>query len=76
MLLAGGRTLSSGPVEQVLTSENVSACFDHPVLITRSLRRWGAQAQPAGHAELPEWAPDDRSAPELGRPTRQGPLTR
>lgn len=76
MLLAGGRTLAAGPVDQVLTSENVSACFDHPVLITRSLRRWGAQAQPVGHAELPDWAPDGGTAPELGGPSRPGPTHR
>jgi iron complex transport system ATP-binding protein len=76
MLLAGGRTLSAGPVDTVLTSENVSACFDHPVLITRSLRRWGAQAQPAGHAELPDWQPDKLAAPDLGRPHRPDPTHR
>jgi iron complex transport system ATP-binding protein len=59
LLLKDGRTLSAGPVEAVLTSANVSACFDHPVLITRSLRRWTAQAQPAEHAVLPDWQPDE-----------------
>ena len=76
MLLAGGATLSSGPVDTVLTSENVSACFDHPVLITRSLRRWGAQAQPAGHTELPDWQADQLAAPDLGRPHRPNPMHR
>ena len=63
MLLAHGRTLASGPVDEVLTSENVSAAFEHPVLITRSLRRWSAQAQPVGRAELPAWADPDDTAP-------------
>jgi iron complex transport system ATP-binding protein len=59
MLLRQGTAVHQGPVDDVLTSDNVSACFDHPVLITRSLRRWSAQAQPAAQAELPAWSPDE-----------------
>ncbi|QIS20771.1 ABC transporter ATP-binding protein [Nocardia terpenica] len=40
LLLRAGRTIASGPIEQVLTSENVSTCFDHPVRLTRTDGRW------------------------------------
>ncbi|MEG8179579.1 ATP-binding cassette domain-containing protein [Nocardia terpenica] len=40
MLLRAGRTIATGPIEQVLTSENVSTCFDHPVRLTRTDGRW------------------------------------
>ncbi|WP_051343271.1 ABC transporter ATP-binding protein [Pseudonocardia spinosispora] len=59
MLLRHGEAIHAGPVDDVLTSENVSACFEHPVLIKRSLRRWTAQAQPVDHADLPDWQADD-----------------
>jgi iron complex transport system ATP-binding protein len=63
MLLAGGVAIRSGPVDEVLTSEHVSACFDHPVLIKRSHRRWTAQAQPVRAATLPTWQPDEPNLP-------------
>ncbi|MEV4570748.1 ATP-binding cassette domain-containing protein [Nonomuraea sp. NPDC049419] len=45
MLLRDGRCLASGPVADVLTSELVSACFDHPVRLVRSDDgRWAARA--------------------------------
>ncbi|ATL68511.1 ABC transporter ATP-binding protein [Nocardia terpenica] len=40
MLLRAGRTIATGPIEQVLTSENVSTCFDHPIRLTRTDGRW------------------------------------
>ncbi|GAA5146284.1 ATP-binding cassette domain-containing protein [Pseudonocardia eucalypti] len=58
MLLRGGRTLSSGPVADVLTSSLVSTCFDHPVLIKHSLNRWTAQAAPIPETDLPTYTPD------------------
>ncbi|MFI1068492.1 ABC transporter ATP-binding protein [Streptomyces puniciscabiei] len=39
-LLRDGRCLAAGPVDTVLTSEQVSACFDHPVQLSRSGGRW------------------------------------
>ncbi|MEV8633753.1 ATP-binding cassette domain-containing protein [Streptosporangium sp. NPDC051023] len=44
MLLRRGRCLASGPVADVLTTGRISACFDHPVRITRSDGRWSAKA--------------------------------
>ncbi|GAB2925388.1 ABC transporter ATP-binding protein [Nonomuraea fastidiosa] len=45
MLLRDGRCLASGPVGDVLTSELVSACFDHPVRLVRGDDgRWAARA--------------------------------
>ncbi|MGW3349710.1 ABC transporter ATP-binding protein [Nonomuraea rubra] len=47
MLLRDGRCLAGGPVAGVLTSELVSACFDHPVRLVRSDDgRWAARAEP------------------------------
>jgi len=43
-LLRGGRLVAAGPVDAVLTTELVSACFDHPIRITRDTGRWHARA--------------------------------
>jgi iron complex transport system ATP-binding protein len=42
LLLRGGRILAAGTVGDVLTSELASACFDHPIAITRQAGRWAA----------------------------------
>ncbi len=44
-LMRTGRLVASGPVDDVLTDEAVSACFDHPVHVERDARgRWRATA--------------------------------
>lgn len=43
-LLRGGRLVAAGPVDDVLTTELVSACFDHPIRIIRDGGRWHARA--------------------------------
>ncbi|MFT4186951.1 MAG: ATP-binding cassette domain-containing protein [Aeromicrobium sp.] len=44
-LLSGGRLVAAGPVEEVLTDGPVSACFDHPITVTRTPDgRWHAAA--------------------------------
>ncbi|CAL9387003.1 putative ABC transporter ATP-binding protein YlmA [Streptomyces sp. enrichment culture] len=49
MLLRDGRCLASGPADDVLTSDRVSECFDHPVRLTRVDGRWSVRAgHPAG----------------------------
>ncbi|MFA1551241.1 hypothetical protein [Actinomadura chokoriensis] len=47
LLLREGRVLASGPADEVLTTELVSACFDHPISIDRRNGRWSATAGPA-----------------------------
>ncbi|MEV6227538.1 ATP-binding cassette domain-containing protein [Saccharopolyspora shandongensis] len=44
MLLREGRCLAAGEVADVLTTDEVSKCFDHPVRITRTDGRWHARA--------------------------------
>ena len=44
MLLRAGEVTASGPVAQTLTSEEISACFDHPVSVRRHDGRWSATA--------------------------------
>ncbi|WP_405014983.1 ABC transporter ATP-binding protein [Kitasatospora sp. NBC_01539] len=45
-LLRAGRVLSSGPVDDVLTSRRVSECFDHPLALSRTARgRWHVEAE-------------------------------
>ncbi|MEU0570169.1 ATP-binding cassette domain-containing protein [Nonomuraea sp. NPDC005983] len=44
LLLREGECMASGPVDEVLTTDQVSKCFDHPVLITRAGGRWSARA--------------------------------
>jgi iron complex transport system ATP-binding protein len=42
LLLRAGRILAAGAVGDVLTSELASACFGHPVAISRQAGRWAA----------------------------------
>ncbi|MEV0322424.1 ABC transporter ATP-binding protein [Streptomyces sp. NPDC050658] len=44
LLLRDGRTLASGAVDDVLTSDQVSKCFDHPVRLERREGRWSVRA--------------------------------
>jgi iron complex transport system ATP-binding protein len=44
LLLRGGRMLAAGPAAGVLTTELASACFGHPIAITRHAGRWAAVA--------------------------------
>lgn len=47
LLLAPGRASAAGPADEVLTTEAVSRCFDHPVHVERRHGRWRASAAPA-----------------------------
>lgn len=42
MLLRGGRATAAGPVDEVLTSDAVSAAFEHPIRVERRAGRWSA----------------------------------
>lgn len=42
MLLRDGRVHVRGPIDEVMTSENVSSCFDVPVEVNRRNGRWSA----------------------------------
>ncbi len=44
LLIADGRVLAAGPADEVLTSANVSSCFDHPLTVTRDAGRWVARS--------------------------------
>lgn len=44
LLLRDGRVIAQGEAADVLTSEAISACFDHPITLARSNGRWFAQA--------------------------------
>ncbi len=46
VLLRDGRIVAQGAVDDVITSDNVSTTFDHPVRITRADGRWQARAMP------------------------------
>ncbi|OON79623.1 ABC transporter ATP-binding protein [Streptomyces tsukubensis] len=47
LLLRAGRALASGPVDEVLTSDRISECFDHPVRLDRRDGRWSVRARRA-----------------------------
>ncbi|TYL45001.1 ATP-binding cassette domain-containing protein [Nocardioides sp. BGMRC 2183] len=44
-LLRKGRLVASGPVGEVLTSDRVTECFDHPIEIEKRRGRWYATAR-------------------------------
>ncbi|MFH8803812.1 ABC transporter ATP-binding protein [Streptomyces sp. NPDC017936] len=49
MLLRDGRRLASGPADEVLTSDQISKCFDHPMRLTCIDGRWNVRAdRPVG----------------------------
>lgn len=45
ILIADGRTVASGPACEVVTTENVTAAFDHPVVVGFDEGRWTARAK-------------------------------
>jgi iron complex transport system ATP-binding protein len=51
MLLREGQCVATGPADEVLTTDQVSKCFDHPVRITRTDGRWAARAERITPAE-------------------------
>ena len=48
MLVKHGRLHASGPVREVLTTDRVSECFDHPIEIEHRAGRWQARARKVG----------------------------
>ena len=44
LLMAHGRVVAHGPVDEVLTTERVSQAFAHPIEVERVGRRWAARA--------------------------------
>ncbi|MFE7797370.1 ABC transporter ATP-binding protein [Nocardia sp. NPDC057440] len=56
LLIADGRTVADGPAIDTVTTDNVSAAFDHPVAVTYHHGRWTARA---AHRTGPWAAPTD-----------------
>ncbi len=52
MLLRDGRCLASGPADDVLTSDQLSTCFDHPIRLTRTDGRWSVRTRRPADAPL------------------------
>ena len=44
LLIADGRGVAQGPARSVITSENVSEAFDHPIRVSYDDGRWAARA--------------------------------
>ncbi|MGW6376028.1 hypothetical protein ACWFRB_08180 [Rhodococcus sp. NPDC055112] len=44
ILIRRGRVLAQGPIGEVLTSAEVSACFEHSIEISTHRGRWAARA--------------------------------
>lgn len=44
LIIKHGRIVASGPVEEAVTTETISAAFDHPIRVTRDDGRWNARA--------------------------------
>lgn len=63
MLLRDGQCLASGAVDEVVTTDHITKCFDHPVHITRTDGRWTARTVRSPHP-----APDALTAPGSGPP--------
>ena len=63
-LISDGRLTAAGPIAEVLTSEQVSAAFDHPIEVGFADRRWSARAVRSGAA--PRTTSAGRTAAALG----------
>ncbi|MCI0158442.1 ATP-binding cassette domain-containing protein [Leifsonia shinshuensis] len=44
LLLSHGRIVASGPIEAAVTTETVTAAFEHPIRVERADGRWSARA--------------------------------
>ncbi|AYJ49498.1 ABC transporter ATP-binding protein [Rhodococcus sp. P1Y] len=44
VLIRDGKITAHGVVEEVITTKNISECFDHPIVIDRRNGRWAATA--------------------------------
>lgn len=51
LLIAHGRVAANGFADEVVTSEQISAAFEHPIDVSRVGGRWSARARPRGRAE-------------------------
>lgn len=47
LLIAEGQVVATGPVDQTVTTANVSRAFDHPISVDRHDGRWSARAERA-----------------------------
>ncbi len=45
LLLKAGQVAAAGPLDDVITEEQLSACFDLPLMLTRDAHRWSARAR-------------------------------
>lgn len=45
VLLREGRVMASGPVDEVLTGDQVGTCFDHPIRLSRVDGRWSVRTR-------------------------------
>lgn len=63
-LISDGRLTAAGPIAEVLTSEQVSAAFAHPIEVGFADRRWSARAVRSGAA--PRTTGAGRTAAALG----------
>ncbi|MFI6284092.1 ABC transporter ATP-binding protein [Streptomyces sp. NPDC051018] len=70
VLVAGGRILAAGPAAEVLTGEQVSACFSFPIDIEHSGGRWLARAGSRATGLRGDAAPAPPAPPE----PRPGPF--
>ncbi len=67
LLLRQGRTVAAGVAGDVLTTELASACFGHPVAVTRYAGRWAVvSGQPDGVARAIPTVPADSRPPAGG----------
>ncbi|MFS0704755.1 ABC transporter ATP-binding protein [Cellulomonas sp. 179-A 9B4 NHS] len=50
LLLRAGKAFAAGPIDEVLTAENLSGTFDVPLRLEHGDGRWAAHAAPTGSA--------------------------
>jgi iron complex transport system ATP-binding protein len=52
LLIADGQTVAAGPAAEIITSENITAAFRHPIEVEYRHRRWSARVDRTDRSEV------------------------
>ncbi len=69
LMLREGTIVAAGPIDLTLTAENLSRCFDIPLVVDRHGERWAARAAEQGRVDTE--VPDSTEVPSDSEPIAQ-----
>ena len=72
LLLSHGRIVAAGPIAEAVTTQTVSAAFEHPIRVEREEGRWSARAvrgeRPGDHGKAAQRSSSNSSSTGLPAP--------